>query len=164
MLLVQAFLMGLGLVLVLEFTRGGIIPLNDWNLNSTISYIPAGSTESELIAQKARTMFITTLYIAETNFIWTFRRPNKSIGKSLKEEFSAALLIICVFTLVLHILYISFSYSVNYVVNDMLGLDFQINFMFLSATDWLICILLALPGIMGIEVFKFFARKQEIVF
>jgi Ca2+-transporting ATPase len=164
MLLIQAFLMGLGLVLALQLTLQGLIPLNEWNLNPSISYINPLSTQSELIAQKARTMFITTIYIVETTFIWTFRRPNKSLYKSLKEELSKTILVICCFTLTLHILYICFSYIVNYYVNDVFGLNLQINFMFLSGTDWLISIGLAIPGILGIEIFKLLARKKSIFF
>ena len=81
----------------------------------------------ELIAQKARTMFITTLYIIETNFIWSIRRPNKSIIKSLKEELSFTILIVSLFTLGLHIMHICFSFTVNYYINDISGLNFQIN-------------------------------------
>jgi len=164
MMLLQAFLMGLGLVLVLQLTLGGIIPINEWNLNPNISYIPIGATPDELIAQKARTMFITTLYIVETMFIWTFRRPNKSILKSLKEDFCLSLFIVSLFTLAIHVLYILFSYQVNYHVNDVFGLNFQINFLFLSGTDWIICILFALPGLIGIELFKYFAKKKNILF
>ncbi|MEJ2248706.1 MAG: cation-translocating P-type ATPase [Candidatus Lokiarchaeota archaeon] len=164
MLLIQAFLMGLGLVLVLELTRNQIIPLNGWNTNPILSYIPAGSSLQDLINQKSRTMFITTIYILETNFIWSFRRPNKSIIKSFKEEVSRTLLGVCIFTLSLHILVIMFSYGFNYAINDVLGLNFQLNFMFLSLTDWLICVLFALPGIFGIEIFKFYARKKHIYF
>ncbi|MHA1477184.1 MAG: HAD-IC family P-type ATPase, partial [Promethearchaeota archaeon] len=162
MLVIQALLMGIGLVLVLQFTLGGLIPLNEWNLNLTISY-PVGTTQQQL-AQKARTMFITTLFIVETTFIWTFRRPNKSIFKSLKEEFCRSLLIISLFTLALHVLFVLFSQTVNYYVNDEFGLDLQINFLFLSGTDWIICILLALPGIVGIEIFKYIARSKRIIF
>ncbi|MCK4379989.1 MAG: cation transporting ATPase C-terminal domain-containing protein, partial [Candidatus Lokiarchaeota archaeon] len=163
-LLIQAFLGGLGLVLALQLTLGGFIPLNPWNTNSSLSYIPAGATEIDMIYMKARTMFITTIYIFEALFIWTFRRPNKSLYKSLKEEISYILLIICLFTLALHALFICFSYAVNYYVNDVFGLDLQINFMFLSGTDWLICILLASPGIIGIELFKYIAREKKIHF
>ena len=163
-LLIQAILGGLGLVLALQLTTGGIIPLNPWNTNSSLSYIPAGATEIDMIYMKARTMFITTIYLFEAFFIWTFRRPNKSLYKSLKEEISYTLLVICLFTLGLHIIFICFSYSVNYYVNDVFGLNLQINFMFLSGTDWLICIMLALPGIVGIELFKFFAREKNIHF
>jgi Ca2+-transporting ATPase len=161
MLLVQALLMGIGLVLALQLTLGGAIPLNEWNLNPNISYV-AGL--DPLIARKARTMFITTLYIVETNFIWTFRRPNKSLLRSIKEEFNRSLFIICFITLGLHILYINFSQIVNYYVNIGFGLDLQINLMFLSGTDWLICILLALQGILGIEIFKYFSRKRNVHF
>ena len=164
MLVIQALLMGIGLVLVLQFTLGGAIPLNEWNLNSSISYIPVGSTQPELLAQKARTMFITTLYIVETTFIWTFRRPNKSLFKSLKNEFSLTLLVISLFTLALHVLFVFFSNSVNYYINDEFGLGLQLNFLFLSASDWVICILLALPGLIGIEIFKYFARRKNILF
>ncbi|MCK4287005.1 MAG: cation transporting ATPase C-terminal domain-containing protein, partial [Candidatus Lokiarchaeota archaeon] len=160
MLLIQAFLMGLGLVLALQLTLEGVIPLNEWNLNPNISYIVPGQE----LAQKARTMFITTLFIMETNFIWTFRRPNKSLYRSIKEDFNISLFIICLFTLGLHILFLCFSYTVNYYINIVFGLDFQINFMFLSGSDWLICILLALPGIIGIEIFKHFTRQRKIHF
>ncbi|MHA2122505.1 MAG: cation-translocating P-type ATPase [Promethearchaeota archaeon] len=160
MLLIQAFFMGVGLVFALQFTLGGFIPLNEWNLNPSISYVVPGQE----IAQKARTMFITTLYIAETSFIWTFRRPNKSLRRSLKEELNYSLLVICLFTLAIHILFICFSYTVNYYVNDVFGLDLQINFMFLSGTDWLVCFLLASPGIISIEIFKNLARKKGIFF
>jgi len=162
LLLIQAFLMGIGLVLVFQLTYNGIFPLNEWNTNSNLSYLVLDS--EEWMAQKARTMFITTLYIAETNFIWAFRRPNKSILKSLKEELSIAVLIVCIFTLGFHILHICFSYQVNYYINDVSGLNFQINFMFLSGLDWLVCVLFALPGIVGIEVVKYFARNKNINF
>ncbi|MFX0148580.1 MAG: cation-translocating P-type ATPase, partial [Candidatus Hodarchaeota archaeon] len=155
LLLIHAFLMGLGLVLALQLTLANLIPLNSYNIN--LSY--PGSIE---LAQKARTMFITTLFIVETNFIWSIRRPNKSLFKSIKEEFSWKLFLICFFTLALHVLHIIFSAPINYFVNDVL--NFQINFMFLSPSDWLICILLSLPGIVGIEVVKFVARRKNIRF
>ena len=163
-LLIQAFLGGLGLVLALQLTTGGIIPLNPWNTNSSLSYIPTGANNIDMIYMKARTMFITTIYLFEAFFIWTFRRPNKSLYKSLKEEISYTLLVICLFTLGLHIFFICFSYSANYYINDVFGLNLQINFMFLSGTDWLICIMLALPGIVGIELFKYIAREKNIHF
>ncbi|MFX1337773.1 MAG: cation-translocating P-type ATPase [Promethearchaeota archaeon] len=167
LLLIQAFLMGIGIVLAIELTRKGIIPLNGWNTNEyfKLSYIPKGTSYEELEAMKARTMFITTLYIEESFFIWTMRRPNKSLIKSLRDEdFSYTLLIICTITMLFHIYVICNSYELNSLINDELKLNFQINFLFLSATDWLICILLALPGIFGIEFFKYYARRRNIFF
>ncbi len=164
MLLIQTFLMGLGLVIVLQLTLGGVIPLNEWNLNQNLSYIVSGSTAKQQLEQKARTMFITTIFIVETTFIWTFRRPNKSLYKSIKEEPCISLLFICLFTLALHVLFVCFSLSVNYYLNDVVGLPLNINFMFLSGTDWLICIMFALPGIIGIEIYKYFVRQRKIHF
>ncbi|MCJ7648362.1 MAG: hypothetical protein MUP85_07095, partial [Candidatus Lokiarchaeota archaeon] len=117
-----------------------------------------------LLNQKARTMLITTIYIAETTFIWTFRRPNKSLLKSIKGEFNISLFLICTFTLGIHILHINFSYAVNTYINDIWGLGFQINFIFLSGFDWLACILMALLGIIGIEIFKYVARSKNMIF
>ena len=166
MLLIQAFLMGIGLVLAIELTRNGIIPLNGWNTNEffQLSYIPNDTSHKELSDMKARTMFMTTLYIVETFFIWTIRRPNKSLIKSFKEEFSLILVIISIITISLHILVIMFSFEMNKSINETLGLNFQLNFMFLSATDWLICIILAIPGLFGIEILKYYARKNNIIF
>ncbi|NVM17095.1 MAG: cation-translocating P-type ATPase [Candidatus Lokiarchaeota archaeon] len=164
LLVTQALLMGVGLVLALQLTLGGFFPLNEWNLNPDISYLPIGSTPNELLAQKARTMFITTLYIVETTFIWSIRRPNKSLFKSFKEEFCLSLLVTSLFTLALHILFVAFSQIVNYYVNDVFGLNLQINFLFLSGLDWLMCVILALPGIIGIEIFKYVARSKKSVF
>ncbi|MGQ4874499.1 MAG: cation-translocating P-type ATPase [Promethearchaeia archaeon] len=164
LLLTQAFLMGLGIVLALQLTLGGLIPLNEWNLNPNLSYIPKNATKNQLIQMKARSMFITTLYILETNFIWTFRRPNKSLIKSLKEEISFILLFVLMFTMLIHILVICFSATLNYYINDVIRLNLQLNYMFLSLTDWLICIALSIPGIFGIEIIKYIARKREIFF
>jgi hypothetical protein len=36
--------------------------------------------------------------------------------------------------------------------------------MFLSITDWFLCILFALPGIVGIEIIKKVARYKKIIF
>ncbi|MFW9828085.1 MAG: cation-translocating P-type ATPase [Candidatus Thorarchaeota archaeon] len=163
LLLLQAALGGLGIFLALQLTLGGIIPLNVWNENPFLSYIN-GFSELELIHMKARTMFVTTIYIFESFFIWTFRRPNKSAYKSIKEEMSFPLLFMCLFALGIQILLVCFSFSINTAINDVLGLNLNLNFIFLSIDDWMICILLTLPGIMGIEIFKYFARRRKIIF
>jgi magnesium-transporting ATPase (P-type) len=164
MLVINAILIGIGVALALQLTLAGLIPLNSANLNPMLSYVPSGSTTQDLIAQKARTMLVTTIYISETTFIWGFRRPNKSIVQSVREEFNLSLFLITLFTLTIHILYINYSYSVNFYLNDIWGLGLQINFLFLSGSDWLICIALSSIGILGIEIFKYAARRKNIKF
>jgi len=161
LLLIQAGLGGLGIFLSLQLTLGGIIPLNPWNTNPSLSYT-VGFDTFALTQMKARTMFITTIYIFEAFFIWTFRRPNKSAYKSITEELHKPLLFICLFALAIHVLLVCFSFSVNTAINDVLGLN--LNFLFLSFDDWLFCILLASPGIIGIEIFKYIARMRNIYF
>ena len=161
LLLTQALLGGIGITLALVLPLNGIVPLNVWNTTPSLSYI-VGATPTELVHMKARTMFITTIYIFEALFIWTFRRPNKSAYKSIKKEMCYSLLFICLFTLGIHVLFVLFSSSVNTVINDTLG--FELNFLFLSLEDWLICFSLAMPGLIGVEVIKFFARKKNILF
>jgi len=162
LLLFQAFLGGLGIFLALTSTLNGTIPLNIWNTNPSLSYIPLGSTQIELVHMKARTMFITTIYIFEAFFIWTFRRPNKSAYRSIKEEMSYSILFICLFALGIHIFIVLFSSQVNSLINNIVG--FELNFLFLSFEDWLICISLAMPGLLGVEIIKFIARKKKIYY
>lgn len=164
LLLIHALLMGIGLVLAIQLTLGGVIQLNSFNLNPNLSYVPSGMTTPQLVDMKARTMLMTTLYICETTFIWSFRRPNKSILKSVKEEFSLRLFIICGLTMMIHVLVVIFSYSINYTLNDVLNFNLQLNFMFLDGLDWFICILLALSGLIGIELVKTYARTKGVHF
>jgi len=164
MLLIQAFLIGISLVIVLLISLGGIIPLNNWNLNPNLSYIDPFSSINSLIAQKARTMFITTLFIAEISFIWTFRRPNKSIVKSLKEEFSIVLFVVCTFTFLFHFLVITCSLNFNAFINEKLRWNLQLNFMFLSFSDWLICLGFGLISVIGNELFKYHYRQKALFF
>jgi Ca2+-transporting ATPase len=161
-LLVQAFLGGIGITLALVLPLNGIVPLNVWNTNPSLSYIVGATPANPLLHMKARTMFITTIYIFEASFIWTFRRPNKSAYKSITKEMCFSLLFICLFTFGIHALFILFSSSVNTAINDTLGLE--LNFLFLSFGDWLICFSLAMPGLIGVEILKSFARKKSILF
>ncbi|MBN1800533.1 MAG: cation-transporting P-type ATPase [Candidatus Lokiarchaeota archaeon] len=165
LLIIQAFLNGVGIVLALQLTLGGFFPLNDFNTNPALSYIPANVvSNTQLLEMKARTMFFTTLFIVETNFVWSFRRINSSVLKSFKEEFNLVLLFVCLFTLSMHFLLVIFSFPLNFIINDVMGLNLQLNFMFLSFSDWMACIALACIGLIGFEVVKALARKKKIVF
>jgi len=164
LLFFNAFLIGVGLFLIIQFTLAGLFPLNEWNLNPKLSFIPPDSTQQQLLEQKARTMLITTIFIIETTFVWSFRRPNKSFYKSIKEEFSFNLMFICLFTLGIHLLVINFSYYLNSVLYYVYHLDINLNLIFLSLQDWGTCILFSLPGIFGIELYKNHVRRKKVYF
>ncbi|MFW9844685.1 MAG: cation transporting ATPase C-terminal domain-containing protein, partial [Candidatus Thorarchaeota archaeon] len=86
------------------------------------------------------------------------RRINLPLHKSLREPGT------WIFVIFLGLIYLA-HYLLMYVptVNDILstaGLDFFI--IPLSAFDWLICFLLALPAIIGVELYKWYFRKNDI--
>ncbi len=165
LLIIHAILMGFGAVLVFQLSLANYIPLNEFNVNPTLSYIsPEVNDAGLLLEMKARTMFFTTLFIIETNFIWSIRRLDKPLFKSLKEDFNLNLFFICILTLSIHVFLVLFSNPVNLFINDIWKLNFQLNFLFLNQNDWLICILFSIPGIFGIEIIKFIARRSNIVF
>jgi Ca2+-transporting ATPase len=172
LLIIQSVLMGMGLALSYYLTFYGLIPLNDFNLDPNLSYI----VPKELLGsnqfvfpiseahQKARTMCMTVLFLSETTFIWSIRRPNNSIKQSFINEFDKNLMGMNMFCIIIHVLLIIFSYPVNYAINDVLGLNFHFDYMFLSPTDWIWVFILVAQSVIGVELFKYIARKRKIFF
>jgi len=172
LLIVQAALMGLGFALSYYFTFFGVIPINEFNLDPNLSYIlPEDLYGSDrlvmpmnLAHQKARTMCMTVLFFSETAFIWSIRRPNNSFKQSFINEFDKYLMGMSMFCVLIHVLFIIFSYPVNYAINDVLGLNFQLNYIFLGPTDWIWILVFVAQSVVGVELFKYFARKRKIFF
>ncbi|TXT63419.1 MAG: Calcium-transporting ATPase 1 [Promethearchaeota archaeon] len=164
LLIVGVVFIGISLLSILLFSLGGLIPLNNWNLDPTLSYLEPFASISTLTSQKARTMFITTLFIAEITLVWTARRPNKSLLKSVQEEFSLVLFFISIITFLIHFIAVTFSLNFNSFINDILDLNLQLNFMFLSFSDWMICLAFASIGIIAIELFKIQYRNKGSFF
>jgi len=172
LLIAQAVLMGLGFALSYYLTFFNIIPINEFNLDQNLSYILAedlyGSDRlvlpMNLAHQKARTICMTVLYLSETTFIWSIRRPNNSFKHSFINEFDKYLMGMSMFCVIIHVLFIVFSYPVNYAINDVLGLNFQFNYMFLGPTDWIWVLFFVAQSVVGVELFKYFARKRKIFF
>ena len=173
LLIIQATLMGLGLALSYYLTFAGVIPVNPFNIDPNLSYagpdlIPYGTDPLmhpiDYAHQKARTMCMTVLFLSETTFIWSIRRPNNSIKQSFFTEFDKYLMGMNMFCVIIHILVVVFSYPVNFVINDVLGLNFQFNYMFLSLEDWIWVIIFVAQSVIGVELFKYIARKRKIFF
>jgi len=172
LLIVQAALMGLGFALSYYLTFFGVIPINEFNLDPNLSYIlPEELYGSDrlvmpmsLAHQKARTMCMTVLFFSETAFIWSIRRPNNSFKQSFIDEFDKYLMGMSMFCVLIHVLFLIFSYPVNYAINDVLGLNFQLNYIFLGPTDWIWILVFVTQSVVGVELFKYFARKRKIFF
>jgi Ca2+-transporting ATPase len=161
LLSVGVIFIGIILLTILFITLGGLIPLNIWNTDPTLSYIDSFASVDSLTSQKARSMFVTTLFLAEVSLVWCVRRPNEPVIKSIKKEFSPILFIVSLVTVLLHALFILCSRSFNELINDILRFNLQLNFMFLSLTDWLICMGFASIGIIPMEIYKKFIRNKK---
>ncbi len=155
-LLFHALLLGLGSALVYIFCITEYFPAYPNNL---LGFFLTDGTPLSL--QKARTMYITTVMISETLMVLCIRRFNKSVFVSIAENKDWFLygMIFLMFFLHFNLLY---NPGVPPVVYGMIHLDF--NLIWLTASDWFICVLLSMPAFFGIELWKYFARKRREFF
>ena len=107
---------------------------------------------------KATTMLLSVILLVESTIVLLIRRINMPLHKSLREPGT------WIFVLLLGLIYAA-HFLLMYVpiVNEILstyGLNFYI--IPLTAYDWMICILLAIPTIIGVELYKRYFRQREI--
>jgi len=107
---------------------------------------------------KATSMLLSVILIVESVMVLLIRRINLPLHKSLREPGT------WIFAIFLGLIYLA-HLLLMYVplVNEILssaGLNFYI--IPLSLYDWLICILLSLPTILGVEIYKQRYRKKGI--
>ncbi len=110
------------------------------------------------IILKSTTMLLTVILLVESTIVLLIRRINMPLGKSLREP---GTWIFVIFLGLIYLAHLLLMY--NPLVNEILaiyGLNFYI--IPLTAYDWIICILLALPTILGVEMYKWKFRKRDI--
>ncbi|MCP4761861.1 MAG: cation-transporting P-type ATPase [archaeon] len=141
----------------------------------SIYYAEFGLESINLNVAKTLTMLMAVLFCCESALIFQIRRPNKFILESLKEdkvlfdyiknkEFGKLfgilfkyLTILLTFACFLALLYIPYAQ-----VGAAHFLNINAMFMYLTALDWLVVILISMICIGGFEIFKFWARKKGI--
>ncbi|MFX1499011.1 MAG: cation-translocating P-type ATPase [Promethearchaeota archaeon] len=125
--------------------------------SETNGLIPVGVT---LAQGKTLTMLMLTLFFCESFLVYQIRRPNKSLIKSIKEDSTKFMYILIglLFGVFIAIIYIP-GFQVT--LADW-GLNFM--FMYLTGLDWLICFLISMICIGGLEIFKYLFRKKGIFF
>ena len=135
----------------------GIVELNPTNIGGFWAdlYVPE---DPIWILFKSTSMLLSVILIVESTIVLLIRRINMPLHKSLREPGT------WIFVLLLGLIYTA-HYLLMYVplVNEILnayGLNFYI--IPLTSYDWLVCILLALPAIIGVELYKRHFRKREI--
>ena len=110
------------------------------------------------ILLKPTSMLLSVILIVESVMVLLIRRINLPLNKSLREPGT------WIFVIFLGLIYLA-HYLLMYVpiVNEILA-TYGLNFYLipLTAYDWMICILLSLPAIIGVELYKWRFRKRDI--
>jgi len=154
-LLFHALLLGVGCGLAYFLCYTGLFPAYPNNL---LGYF---RTDIPLTLQKARTMYVTTVMISETLMVLCIRRFNKSVFVSIPQNKQWFL-----YGMIALMFFIHFSLLYNNAVTNVLYVKWEVHFdlIWLTASDWFVCILLSMPAFFGIELWKYFARKRQKFF
>ena len=165
LMVVQGVFMGLAIVIAYLLPIWGLAP---WDAVNASGYVPPlTGTEGIIFAEaqaKGRTMAMTVIFLAETIIVWSMRRPNASIKDSFFKEFNKWLLIMTAFIWFLHFGAMYFGPDVNPVLMDMLGSEYYLGWVFLNGWDWLWIIGLSSMGIIAVELYKWYERRNHRYF
>jgi len=107
---------------------------------------------------KATVMMLTVILLLESTIVFIIRRINMPLTKSLREPGTLRYIVLIGLIYIAH-LGLMYLYPAQEIL-DSVGLKFY--FMPLTLYDWIICILLALPAIVGMELYKRRLRKNDI--
>ncbi len=163
LMLVQCLCVGVGIALAYLIPLWGLAPFDSINASGFIdplayeAVIDGGLPFGEL-QLKARTMCMTVIFVSELLVVWSMRRPNASFKQSLIKEFNWLLMASVGLCLFIHIGLMYFGPDANPVVFDILGEN--IGWIALNGFDWLWVILLSSTGIIGLELYKWNARRN----
>jgi Ca2+-transporting ATPase len=160
-MLVQAVLMGLAIVISYYFSSFGFIKLNDVNA----IYGPYHGINEILPLEtqiKARTMAFVVLFLLESLLMpLQIRRLNDPLKKSLKDlDYWKEFLYYIPSMLILIIAIYSIPFQTF--MGEKIG--WNINLMYLSLSDWLICIGLSIPAFIVFELVRQYYWKKSVYF
>lgn len=170
MMLFQAAFMVLGYILAFALPFTLLPPEPFLNLNPALTvFDPLLSSPYAL--QKARTMCMNVIFISECTMIWSIRRPNTPVWKSIKEEFNSPLMFIISVVVYAQIGLTVFG-GLRVIGGDSIitllarPLDGLIDlyWMFLNPIDWLIVLGLSFQSIAALELFKWWAKRRDWFF
>ena len=154
----NVFLMAAGAAAVYALTLTGwfnLIPLFPENIGGFYSTYPGFTIDS---STKATVMLLTVILLVESTVVFIIRRINMPVTKGIREP-----------GLIRYIFLIGLIYLAHYLLmyvplaQEILapyGLHFY--FIPLTAFDWVICILAALPAILGMELYKKRLRSRDV--
>lgn len=149
-LIVNAVMMATCVLAVYFLTLNGVIPLYPLNL---LILTPATA------GQKARTMMLITIMLVETFAAVGVRRINKSFWRALKEDRSVLFAFLCIFFFGANLL----MYSPE-LQSALVSMDIVLDMVAITPLDWFWCFLIALPSLIGMELWKWAFRRKGIHF
>ncbi|MFQ5820132.1 MAG: cation-translocating P-type ATPase [Candidatus Heimdallarchaeota archaeon] len=132
-----------GLIPVSAYNQGGFLPLESWS-------------SQDWAQAKARTMFLTIVFISEATLVLSIRRMDQSFFTSLRSA-SWFVYIMVLFVPILH--FISMYYpSLQYFMIDLIG--FNVENLRLAWYDWVICLGGGFTPILILELYKRHIRRK----
>ena len=148
---------GAGIVYYLTYTGFmGLVPIFPENLEGF--YPTVVPFEVPVEAAKAAVMLLTVILFVESTLVLSIRRINMPLSQSLREPGTWRYIIFLGLIYLAHLL-LMYQPLVPVILSQY-GLDFY--FMPLTYYDWLVCFILALPSMAGIELYKRRLRKKDI--
>jgi len=159
---------GAALVYFLTFTQYfGIVTVTPDNMTGFWStWVPVDAGLNNFytvegptwVLLKSTTMLLSVILIVESTLVLLIRRINLPLHKSLREPGT------WIFVIFLGLIYLAhYLLMYNPLVNEILE-TFGLNFYIIPLTmfDWIICILVSIPAIIGVELYKWKFRKADI--
>lgn len=153
-LLFTAFTLAGVISLVYFVTYRGFIPVSAYNKGG---FLPLESWSSQDWAQaKARTMFLTIVFISEATLVLSIRRMDQSFFTSLRSA-SWFVYIMVLFVPILHFIGMYYP-SLQYFMIDLIG--FNVEILRLAWYDWVICLGGGFTPILILELYKRHIRHK----
>ncbi|MFQ6126357.1 MAG: cation-translocating P-type ATPase [Candidatus Heimdallarchaeota archaeon] len=169
-MLLGAFVLAGVISLVYYMTFNGIIPLNADNtikggfvpLAFQFRFLPYTDPISPLgwFQAKARTMFLTTVFLSEAILVLSIRRMDKSFFASLKSA-SWFVYLTVFFWPIMHGV-VMYKPQTQYLLIKYIWINLEI--IRLSYSDWMICVGMSLIPILVLELYKWHIRRKGEVF
>ncbi|MHA2233043.1 MAG: HAD-IC family P-type ATPase, partial [Candidatus Hodarchaeales archaeon] len=161
-LFVTAITLSAMLYLVFYLAYNSIIPVEEFN-KLGIDFSDWYDKDDNILAPKhwehakARTMLITTIFLTECLVVLSLRRMNKSILSAFTED-RFWVVYLCVFLLpISHMILMYFPLSQEVLV-DFTTINLEL--IYLTPIDWLICIGAAMVPIAALEGVKAYKRRN----
>jgi magnesium-transporting ATPase (P-type) len=138
-----------------------VFPFNKAGFEPSVWYSLVESMKPQNWAHvKARTLFISTIIVAEATLVLSIRRMNQSLFASLKSASSFAYFMVF-FVPIIHVL-LMYVPPLQYLLNELIGINIEL--IQLTFYDWVICLGAGLTPILFLELYKRKIRKQNDFF